>query len=216
MITPSRVFLETFKATNGALSVCESIAIMNIAVMAPKGLYAEFGVFHGKSAMSALVSLKEYSVEGDKVQFILCDPIFSDLKLCESVYNTFMRVCGNKLMEYCFEQTSSVDEILKRSNYSYVFIDSGDHQSLPMIEVKLLEDRMIKDGVIAFHDLDSQFLQVREAYDYLVSTGKYDTISIDWQQIIDYVRDNDLEKGNLSWHHNELEFPCFVGALRRK
>ena len=55
MITPSKEFWEVFKKTNGALSSAESLAIINIAAQAPpNGLACEFGVYHGKSAMSAM------------------------------------------------------------------------------------------------------------------------------------------------------------------
>ena len=103
------------------------------------------------------------------------------------------------------------------NNISYCFVDSGSHQDgLPMQEVKLLEDKMVQGGIICFHDWDSQFREVKEASDYLVSTGKYDYISIQWNEIIEYVNANNLEEGNISWHHNELKNPQFVGAVRRK
>ena len=49
-----------------------------------------------------------------------------------------------------------------------------------MEEVKLVVDRVVSGGIIAFHDRGSQFLKVDEAFDYLVSTGKYDPIFFDW------------------------------------
>lgn len=85
-----------------------------------------------------------------------------------------------------------------------------------MKEVLALEDRMVEGGIIAFHDFRAQFLQVNEAYDYLLGTGKYEEIKIDWNEIVSYVNENELEVGNISWHHQELQNPCFVGALRRK
>jgi len=41
-------------------------------------------------------------------------------------------------------------------------------------------------------------------------------INIDWDKIVSYVNENNLEEGNTSWHHNELKNPCFVGAVKRK
>jgi len=71
---------------------------------------------------------------------------------------------------------------------------------------------------IAAHDYKNQFTEVEGAYDYLVGTGKYEPIHINWQEIFDYVAEHNLEEGNNSWHlYPELPHPPnFVGALRRK
>lgn len=75
---------------------------------------------------------------------------------------------------------------------------------------------MVSGGIIVMHDLDSQFSAVRQGYDYLLSTGNYEEIKPDWNEINNYVNENDLNVGNISWHHTELENPNFVGALRKK
>ena len=47
--------------------------------------------------------------------------------------------------------------------------------------------------------------------------GEYEPIHIDWNEIFDYARANNLEDGNVSWHEKgSEEFPKFVGALRKK
>lgn len=208
MIQPSNEFLKVFKETSGALSVCESIAIMNIAALAPQGTYVELGTYHGKSAMSAMVSLRDG-------QFNLVDPIFNDKKLGNDICKS-VDVLG--LASPVFFGELSTDFIPRQLyTYSYVFVDSGSHQDgLPMEEVRLLEDRVVPNGIIAFHDYESQFKEVKEAYDYLVLTGKYEPIYINWSEIINYVREHNLESNNNSWHHLELDFPCFVGAVKRK
>lgn len=209
MITPSNEFLELFKKTEGALSVCESIVIMNIAAEAPAGEYAEFGTYFGKSAMSALVSLKEGL-------FHLVDPIFENKEVARSVGLSVYRVTKGDITIDLINGYST-DIINRLGELSYVFVDSGSHQDgLPLQEVKLLEDRVVPGGIIAFHDYESQFKEVKEAYDYLVSTGKYEPIPIDWNSVINYCRENSLEIGNQSWHHTEMEFPNFVGAVKRK
>lgn len=215
MIIPSNEFIEIFKKTNGALSVCESIAIMNLAAQAPNGVYIELGTHMGKSAMSAAATLKTGI-------FDLVDPCFSpnhpewfgDNAVAE--LHQKLLAANSKLLYLFFDNYST--NILQRDQmYAYVFVDSGSHQDgLPMQEVKLLEDKVIQGGIVAFHDYKSQFTEVEIAYDYLVRTGKYDEIKINWQEIVNFVKQNDLEKGNVSWHHNELEFPCFVGALIKK
>lgn len=217
MIKPTNDFWEVFKATNGALSCAEAVAIANLAAQAPRGIYIELGTHKGKSGMAALYTLKRYEVTGGAVIFILVDPIFEDANIIEEVYLSMQKVnVIDGLITIDFKSTISLDEITKHDNYSYVFVDSGSHQDgLPMQEVKLLEDRMVQNGIIAFHDWDSQFKEVKEASDYLVSTGKYEYIPINWDKINSYVNENNLNDGNISWHHTELENPNFVGALKR-
>lgn len=217
MITPTPEFWKIFKETNGALSCTEAVAIMNIAAQAPEGRYIELGTYEGKSAMSAALTLK-HGV------FLLVDPEFT-LDNFSDIIHTVSRVSTNELKVdtvtgFSTEVIPIIDKIPENKygkKYSYVFVDSGSHQDgLPMQEVKLLEDRMIQGGIIAFHDWDSQFKEVKEASDYLVGTGKYEYIPINWDEIIAYVNENNLEEGNESWHHNELQNPCFVGAVKRK
>lgn len=213
MIIPTPEFWKIFKETNGALSCTEAIAIMNLAAQAPEGLMVEIGVYKGKSAASAIVGLK------DNPQFYLVEPEFKDKEWLREVLYLLNDVCKIENKEVRikpFDEYST--EVLPRlKNISYCLVDSGSHQDgLPMMEAKLLEDRMVQGGIIVFHDWNSQFKEVKEASDYLVSTGKYEYIDIDWVEITEYVNTNNLEEGNLSWHHNELKNPCFVGALIRK
>lgn len=209
MITPTPEFWKVFKETNGALSCTEAVAIMNIAAdVKHNGWYMELGVAYGKSAMAASYSLKEGT-------FFLIDPEFSDNERRQQVSKNIWGI--NDSMVLCQVADISTNEIPKHDYYDYVFVDSGSHQDgLPMQEVRLLEDRMVQGGIIAFHDFRSQFVEVEGAYNYLLSTGKYEEIIIDWQPIIEYVNANNLEEWNQSWHHNELRNPKFVGALKRK
>jgi predicted O-methyltransferase YrrM len=204
---PSKEFIEEFKKVPGALSVTESISIYNIALEAPQGLYIELGSHKGKSGMSAALGLKEGL-------FYLVDPIFEDTNLAREVSERVRSVGKPNIV---MVNGYSTDFIENHNNISYAFIDSGSHgDGLPMQEVKMLEDRMVTGGIICFHDYLSQFVEVHQAYDYLVSTGKYEPININWNEIIDYVGARNLEKDNSSWHHTEMEFPNFVGAVRRK
>jgi hypothetical protein len=210
IIQPPESFWPTFRKTNGALSACESIAIMAFASLAPEGVYAEYGSFKGKSAMSALVGLKEG-------KFILVDPEFKDREWVKETAAAIDEATGKKNhLEFLPDYSTNVIE--KHDKYAYVFVDSGSHQDgLPMKEARMLEDRMVSGGIIGWHDLNSQFQEVREAYDYLLGTGKYDECHIDWVKVINYAEEHNLEDGtNQTWHHTELKHPCFVGALRRK
>jgi len=203
---PDNQFWKIFKTTEGALSCCEAIAIYNIALSAPKGTNIELGTYQGKSAISAWVGLKGGT-------FHLVDPIFSEKEKKDKIVQIidWFGILSEIHADY------SLNIIEKYAPYSYAFVDSGSHgDGLPIAEVKLLEHRVIPNGIIAFHDFRSQFIEVEQAYNYLLSTGKYEEIPINWEEIKAYVKEHNLEQGNNSWHHPELEFPCFVGALRRK
>lgn len=214
MITPNEHFWKVFKETPGALSCAEALAIMNVAAEAPEGFRIEFGTYKGKSAMSAMQVMKSGT------SFYLVEPEFSNIDFAaETVKNIFSSFDSVSGIEVPLITDFSINVISNYNGYSYCFVDSGSHQDgLPMQEVKLLEDRLAQSGIIAFHDYKNQFTEVEQAYDYLVSTGKYEPIHINWQEIFDYVAEHNLEEGNNSWHqYPELPHPPnFVGALRKK
>lgn len=224
LVIPPDGFWEVFRKTSGALSCAEALAIMNISALAPicyvggndvkHSLWLEAGTHKGKSALAAMAGVNERHL----TTFTLLEPEFSDENWMQEVkdivkdgvshyvYNRFLK-------DYSTDYLEKTDE-----EYAYVFIDSGSHQDgLPMREARLLEDRIVPNGIIAWHDYKSQFVEVEEAYEYLKSTGKYEEVPINWQEIIEYAEANNLEDGtNNTWHHTELKHPCFVGALRRK
>jgi len=213
MILPPKEFWDVFKKTPGALSCTEALAIMNIAAEAPEGDYLELGTYRGKSAYAASRTLKEGS-------FYLVEPEFNKSIDPDEVERIVWRKgvnVDNSLTPFMVSDYS-LNIIPDFNELSYVLIDSGSHQDgLPMQEVKLLEDRVIPGGIVAFHDFKNQFREPAEAAEYLVSTGKYEWIDIVWQTITDYVRENNLEEGNDSWHiYEDRPFPNFVGAVKRK
>jgi hypothetical protein len=214
MITPSKEFWEIFKSTPGALSTTEAIAIMNIAAQAPKGIFLELGSHKGKSSQCIALIVSFLKEEGT---FIAVEPEFTD----ENWKQPFVGTISRMLPESGFGWWSkySTEMIHEYDELSFCFVDSGTHSDdLVMNETKMLDDRMISGGIIAYHDCFSQFTKVTEAYEYLLSTGKYEPIEINWQEIFDYVAEHNLEEGNNSWHqYPELPHPPnFVGALRRK
>lgn len=211
MITPSKDFLDIFKDTPGALSVTESIAIRTIASQAPEGNYICLGSHKGKDSLAACVSLK-------KGFFYLVDPIYEDNEIMQSVMGNVGSVIEKYNKTPILVADYSYNVIDKYAPYTYVFLDSGSHgDGLPMQEVKLLEEKVIEGGIICFHDFGNQFREPKEAAEYLVNTGKYEWIHINWDEIINYVRDNNLEDGNNSWHiYADNPFPNFVGAVKRK
>ena len=211
MNIPSKEFIDHFKSIPGALSVTESIAISNIASMAPKGgVWVEGGTHKGKSAASALYG-------GSPEDVHLIDTEFEKTISIEEVISNVSKFINTKAsMAFIVGKFA---DYLKGSTYKYsfVFSDAGLHDDEVLEEVKLLEDKLIAGGIICFHDFRNQFTAVERAYNYLLSTGRFEEIIIDWEPIIKYVRENNLEEGNTSWHiYSENPFPNFVGALRRK
>lgn len=234
MIIPSKEFIERFKETPGAFSVCEAIALMNITSQVPIGTFIECGSNAGKSGMAAAYGLSK----GD---FYMIDPIF-DLKNIEAWEHTIQGHPGNLPWGYAKEKgfketvknrilfasekkvtpilcgTYSEKELLLHDNYSYIFIDSDNHQEERVTaELELVKNKMVKSGIIAFHDVDNQYIAPRQAIEKLIQSGEFENIEIDWDRIFNYVRENNLEEGNNSWHERgSEEFPKFVAAVRKK
>ncbi len=234
MIIPSNDFFKRFKETPGALSCCEAIAISNITSDVIPGNYFEAGSNAGKSGMAAAFGLP-------KGKFYMCDPIF-DLTNLEAWEHTIQKHPDNLAWDYAaakgfkdavigrikFASKDRVEPILLGSysekeiplhgDYSYVFIDSDNHSHERVFgEVELVKNRMVSGGVIAFHDFLNQYISPAQAHKYLIETGEYEDIPIDWTSIFNYVRENNLEDGNNTWHQSgSEEFPKFVGAVRKK
>lgn len=233
MIIPSKEFIQRFKACPGAFSVCESIALINICSQVPEGNFIEAGSNAGKSGMSAAYGLP-------KGKFYMIDPIY-DLKNYEAWQHTIQGHPDNLAWNYVndvdfkekvkdrisFASNSRVEPVLlgsyseaeipKYGDYSYAFIDSDNHQRERVFaEVNLLKDIMRQGGIIAFHDFGNQYSSPREAHEYLINTGQYENIKINWEEIFGYVRENNLEEWNNSWHERgSEEFPKFVGAVKK-
>lgn len=228
---PTKEFFDIFKKTPGALSVCESISIYWLGTQVKSGACIDIGSNAAKAAMSAAHGIQNGSL-------IMVDPIY-DLTNLEAWKHSIQghpdnlacgyasepdfkdkvkdRIINVSDMTPALQGDYSLSALNKFSDYGYVFLDSDDHQEeLVMSEVKLIEDKMIQGGIIAFHDFQNQYHAPKMGYDYLLATGKYEPIEIPWEEIVEYVKENDLEKGNDSWHMKDVEFPCFVGAVKRK
>lgn len=233
MLIPSKEFIEKFKSTPGAFSVCESIALMNITSQVIEGNFIECGSNAGKSGMSAAYGLP-------KGKFYMIDPIF-DLSNFEAWKHTIqghpdnlawgyvndknfndavrerITFASNNIVEPILCGTYSEEEIPKHDSYSYAFIDSDNHQPERVsAELELLLPRMKQGGIIAFHDWNNQYIAPKEAHTKLIQSGEYENIEINWKEIFDYVRANNLEENNNSWHERgSEEFPKFVGACKK-
>ena len=54
MIKPDEQFWKVFKETPGAFSCAEAMALIQIAALAPDGIFAEFGTHKGKSTLASI------------------------------------------------------------------------------------------------------------------------------------------------------------------
>lgn len=208
---PPLEFWSVFKNTVGAFSTAEAIALFNVACAAPIGLAAELGTHKGKSSLVIAIALR------DMTRLALVEPEFKNDIWRDGVFVAINAI--NPRVQLSMVAAYSINIIPYFEPLAFVFVDSGSHgDGLPMQEAKMLEDRMVQGGIIAFHDYKNQFTEVEVAYNYLLSTGKYEKIGINWEEIFDYVKEHNLEEGNNSWHlYPELPHPPnFVGALKRK
>jgi predicted O-methyltransferase YrrM len=203
---PHHSLLEQFKNTHGAMSVAEGIALYNITLASPHGIYLELGSHRGKSSQMIAAAMDDSS------ELILVEPEFEDDEWRRGVSDLILKT--NRKIEKTLISGYSLDVIPSHNRYAFVFVDSGVHDDMVTDECKLLEDRVVGGGVIAFHDFRNQFTAVERAYNYMLGTGKYEEIEINWPLIL---REN-REEGNTSWHqYPELgHAPNFIGALRRK
>ena len=148
MIVPDKSFWDIFKNTDGALSCSEAIALYNIALSSPNGLFLELGSHKGKSSQCIALAVSKLKEKGT---FIAVEPEFSN----EEWRNNFIKIIGRMLPAsgFCYHIDYSLNVIPKYDNYSFVFIDSGSHSDdLVMSESKMLEDKIEKDGIICYHD----------------------------------------------------------------
>jgi hypothetical protein len=236
MIIPPQLLINRFKSTPGAISVCEAIAIYNLAKEVPEGICVDVGSHYGKAAMAAAIGL-----HGKRRTLHMIDPIY-DLTNREAFKHSVQESPENIPWHYVHEEdfnlkvseniriVSAGDVVANLiGDYSekvlptfhsigWCFIESDSHQGgMAMRESKIIEDKVVSGGIVAFHDYKNQFSDPAEAHEYLISTGKFENVVIDWDAIFNYVRENNLEEGNQSWHEKgSEEFPKFVGAVKRK
>jgi len=241
MIYPTQAQLDLFKATPGAISVHEMLAIMNVVVKAPMGgTYAEMGSHRGKSGVATAIGIMHGSVFTESLHLV--DPLYDMNNLeawkhsCQghpdeawqgakevgfrgSVVNAISVASNGEVTAVLHGDfsTHAIPELhAKHGAFGYVLLDTDQHTyELTKEELSLLRERMMIGGLIGFHDFRSQFLGVEQAYREMLTGGQYEEVPIDWEPIERWVAANGGEKGNDSWHHTELDAPRFYGALKR-
>ena len=199
--------LSLFKSTPGAMSCAEGLALSRLTASAPTGIYIESGSYSGKSTVAIASALHR----GCELHMI--DPDFK--RPTAAILGDLQSASADT---FIFHISPSVEALPRiAGDFAFVFLDSGDHSyELCRAECDIVAPRMVKGGIIAFHDLDSQFKGVRQCYDELLATGAFEEVVIPWKDIEAEVVAGNLETGNLTFHHQELSNPMFLGALRRK
>ena len=100
--------------------------------------------------------------------------------------------------------------------FTYVFIDSDDHQQeLVMKEAELIKDRIVPGGLVFFHDFMNQYIGPAMGHGYLIAKCGFEKINIDWAQAEAFTREHDLEKNNDSWHMPGVDYPKHLGCVRK-
>ena len=198
--------LSLFKSTTGAMSAAEGLALHRLAASAPAGLAIESGSYAGKSAIAITSALER----GRELHMI--DPDFK-----RPTTNILNDLKSTSEATFIFHISPSVEALPRiAGELSFVFLDSGDHSyELCRAECDIVAPRIVHGGIIAFHDLDSQFKGVRQCYDELLATGEFEEVKIPWDDILKEVILGRLEDGNQTYHHTELANPMFLGALRK-
>ncbi len=233
--------LNYVKKIPGALSVTEMVCLyftLSQYFSLKVGVTLDLGSHAGKSACIASAA---FGLWDKNISFFLIDPLY-DLENETAWKNTTQGCVENIPWNYCKEENFK-EEVKKRivefsqnvvphligltslqffnqstiKEFDYVFIDSDDHQKeLILKEVDYLKDKISLGGLIFFHDFNNQYVGPIQAYDYLLGTGHFEMILLDWNKALDFVKQGDLEKNNSSWHMPGEEYPTYLGCLRRR
>lgn len=227
----------TIQNTPGAVAITEMVGLYNTILdnlNCSNGIAADLGSNAGKSSLAASVALSKL---GRNDEFHLVDPIYdltNQAEWAKTVQKTsdkmpwgfcrretFQKDLLNKLekfssLEHILYGITSLTYLETIRSYSYVFIDSDDHQfELVMWEARRILEQVKIGGLVFFHDFEGNYPTPGMAYEYMIDVGMYKPIEIDWGKAIDYVNKYDLERENDSWHFPNLTNPTFLGCLKR-
>ncbi len=232
--------LEVAKTLPGAVSMTEMAGLYKTIMMhleAPDGAIAiDLGSHAGKSSITAIAALSEM---GRKDYFHMVDPIYN-LKNEEAWKDTiqgsadkmpwahvhkpnFKEVIKTNIDKFSKLQymllgisANQLFDKIRKSPISYIFIDSDDHQPERVEEeCNKIEDLILPGGLVFFHDYKNQYIGPHLAAEYLVETGKYEEIQIDWGFAKNFTNAHNLEKGNDTWQSYEDMSTIFVGCVKR-
>lgn len=221
--------IELFEYTKniyGGVNMSEMVALYDTIIKhlkCPKGIAADLGSHEGKSSVIGVAALSFLNRTDD----------FYSVELIEFGKPGVKQRVKERVMKYSSGTVTlvegfSVDFLDQHTGpFSYVFIDTDHFLELVMGEAKRLEDKMHPGGLILFHDFKNQYTEPAQVYDYLIATGKYEEIQMDWDFAIQLTKKYELEKDNVTFarydgvHSPNLselttfEYPSFIGCVRR-
>lgn len=230
--------LKAVQKIPGAISMTEAFAlyhtILNNLEATVTGIAVDLGSNAGKSSIIASTAISDLDRQDE---FHLVDPVY-DLENENEWKNTIQGSADKMPWPFCRKKTfqRNLKSTLKKySNlkhvlygvtsrtyltidrvYSYVFIDSDDHQiELVSFEGLAVLHQVCMGGLVFFHDYGGNYIAPGIVYDKMVETKLYEPVEIDWKRAIKFVNVHDLEKDNNSWHFKDMDNPTFLGCLKR-
>lgn len=232
-----------FKKIPGAISVTEAIALYNLIIenmgnLNSKETFVDIGSHAGKSSLIAITALEylqkrgtflmvdpAYDLNGD---FRKTGPVFAPPDYILNIHHnvSIFLVRNNSIEVFLISSTSEkfceeecFNNLKSKGVFnplSYVFIDSGEHSEESLKpEIEWVNRHLCVGGIVVFHDFGNQYTAPVYAAEKMILSGQYEPIAINWEEIISYVKENNLEKGNDSWHMVDNPHPNFIGALKR-
>lgn len=239
MITiPPPEIIGLFRTTPGAISMHEFFAISWLTSQIPnEGVCIDVGTNGGKAAVAESVGFSAST-------YLHCIDTVFDLNNKEAwadnhtqqgpmttgwawiyepdfkqkVINRIAAASKHKVTAILYgESALTAIPRIGAEGVAFAFCDADNNQKW-LVDgiVDALAPLMIKGGIIAHHDWNSQFIAPTEAQERLLATGDFERVIIPWGEIQSAVDSSGGEhRGNSSWHHRETARPMFVGAIRR-
>jgi len=216
---------EYVKNIYGGVNISEMVGLYDTIVKnlkCPEGIAADFGSHEGKSSTIGAAALS----------FLNRTDAFYSVELIEFGKPGVKERVKERVMKFSSGPVTlvegfSVDFIDTHGPFSYVFVDTDHSLEIVMGETKRLEDRMLPGGLIFFHDFKNQYPAPAQAHQYLIDTGKYEEVEIDWDAAIRFTRDNGLGQDDKTFarydgvHCESLsnltpfEHPVFIGCAKK-
>lgn len=225
--------IDHFKEVPGAISVTEAVALHQVIKnnIIP---YFEYGVDLGAHAgKSSCIAANALS--GICSHFYMVDPLYDmdnpavwrdtqgtspkNYYFGRGNYNEIVITNVKKFshdIEISLEGIPSTEFLSKCPMLGYVFVDTDNHnENLASREADLIKPKLIKGGLLVFHDYMNQFSGISYVFDRLNDGKNFEQIKVDWEEIYKMVDELGGEEGNDSWHIYEGIKPNFIGFLRR-
>ena len=218
--------LEFTKNIYGGVNMSEMVALYDTIIKhlkCPEGIAADLGSHEGKSSVIGVAALSFLNRTDDFYSVEVIE--FGKPGVKQKVKERITKYSSGKVTLIQSFSSEFIDQ--HDGPFSYVFIDTDHTLEICMGEAKGLEDKMHSGGLIFFHDFKNQYPAPAQVYAYLIDTGKYEEIKVDWDFAIQLTKEHELEKDDVTFarydgvHSPSLselttfEYPTFIGCVRR-